>query len=226
MAGQPADRGLAGGIGVRVATTADAESIAAIYAPVVTGSAISFEETPPGPDEIGRRMLASPRLPWLVADDAGRVAGYAYASVHRQRPSYRWAADCSVYLDPAYRGRGLGRLLYEPLISEMRDLGYVSLFAGIALPNAASVGLHEAMGFRPVGVFSDVGYKLGSWRDVGWWQLRPREVPAAPEEPRPWDPARAPAWAPVPAAPEEPRPRAQAPAPAPAFDEAGGRGQP
>ncbi len=175
-------------IGVRAATAADAESVAAIYAPVVTGTAISFEETAPGPDEIGRRMLASPRLPWLVADDAGRVAGYAYASTHRQRPAYRWSADSSVYLDPAYHARGLGRLLYERLISEVRDLGYMSLFAGIALPNEPSVGLHEAMGFRPAGVFSNVGYKLGAWRDVGWWHLRLRDVPASPEEPRPWAP--------------------------------------
>lgn len=179
---------LAAAIRVRVASTTDAESIAAIYAPVVTGSAISFEEAPPGPDEIGGRMLGSPRLPWLVADDAGRVGGYAYASEHRLRPAYRWSADCSVYLDPGYRGRGLGRLLYEHLISEVRDLGYVSLFAGIALPNAASVGLHEAVGFRPVGVFRDVGYKFGAWRDVGWWQLRLRDLPADPGEPRSWAP--------------------------------------
>jgi len=180
------------GIGVRAATTADAESVAAIYAPVVTGTGISFEETPPAPDEIRRRMLASPRLPWLVADDAGRVAGYAYASAHRQRPAYRWSADCSVYLDPAYRGRGLGRLLYEHLISEVRDLGYVSLFAGIALPNEASAGLHEAVGFRLVGVFRNVGYKLGAWRDVGWWQRPLRDAPAGPVEPRPWAPATGP----------------------------------
>jgi len=154
-------------IGVRAATTADAESVAAIYPPMVTGTAISFEETAPGPEEIGRRMLASPRLPWLVADDAGRVVGYAYASTHRQRPAYRWSADCSVYLDPAYRARGLGRLLYERLIREVRDLGYMSLFAGIALPNEPSVGLHQAVGFRPAGVFRNVGYKLGAWRDVG-----------------------------------------------------------
>jgi L-amino acid N-acyltransferase YncA len=192
-----AGSGRAAGIGVRAATAADAESIAAIYAPVVAGTAISFEEAPPGPDEISRRMLGHPRLPWLIADDAGLVAGYAYASAHRQRPAYRWSADCSVYLDPRYRGRGLGRLLYEHLFPEMRDLGYVSLFAGIALPNAASVGLHEAMGFRPVGVFSDVGYKFGSWRDVGWWQLRLRDVPRAPEEPRPWVPATGPAYGPA-----------------------------
>lgn len=176
------------GIAVPAATGADAGSIAAIYAPVVADTAISFEETAPAPDEISRRMLGRPRLPWLVADDAGRVAGYAYASAHRQRPAYRWSADCSVYLDPGYRGRGLGRLLYGHLFRELRDLGYVSVFAGIALPNPASVGLHEAVGFRPVGVFSGVGYKLGSWRDVGWWQLRLTEGAAGPEEPRAWNP--------------------------------------
>ena len=177
-----------GGIVVRAATPGDAGPVAAIYAPVVETTAISFEETPPGPGEIARRMRASPRLPWLVADDRGRVAGYAYASAHRRRPAYRWSADCSVYLDPGYRARGLGRRLYQRLIGEVRGLRYVSLFAGIALPNPASVGLHEALGFRPVGVFGNAGYKLGRWRDVGWWQLPLREVPDAPGEPRPWAP--------------------------------------
>ena len=175
-----------GRIVVRDATPADAGDIAAIYAPVVGKTAISFEETPPGPGEIARRMRATPRLPWLIADDAGRVAGYAYASVHRARPAYRWSADSSVYLDPRYRSRGLGRLLYEHLINEVSNLGYMSLFAGIALPNDASVGLHEAMGFRPVGVFRDVGYKLGAWRDVGWWQLPLCEGPPSPDDPLPW----------------------------------------
>ena len=187
-------------ITVRAATPADTVAIAAIYAPVVTGTAISFEEEPPSPDEISRRMVAGPRLPWLVADDGGRVAGYAYASAHRARPAYRWSADCSVYLDPRYRGRGVGRLLYERLISEVRALGYRSLLAGIALPNPASVGLHEAVGFQPVGVFRHVGYKHGAWRDVGWWQLdlagqldlegQPDLAGAGPgadpAEPRPW----------------------------------------
>jgi L-amino acid N-acyltransferase YncA len=175
-----------GRIVVRDASPADAGDIAAIYAPVVGKTAISFEETPPGPGEIARRMQAAPRLPWLIADDAGRVAGYAHASPHRARPAYRWSADCSVYLDPRYRSRGLGRLLYEQLITEVSNLGYISLFAGIALPNVASVGLHEAMGFRPVGVFRNVGYKLEAWRDVGWWQLPLCAGPPSPDDPLPW----------------------------------------
>jgi phosphinothricin acetyltransferase len=183
---------------VRAATPADAAAVAAIYAPVVTGTAISFEEEPPSPDEISRRMADRPRLPWLVAEDGDRVAGYAYASAHRARPAYRWSADCSVYLDPGYRGQGVGRQLYERLIPVVGELGYRSLFAGIALPNPASVGLHEALGFQPVGVFRGVGYKHGAWRDVGWWQrfLNDQDVQDAmtdPAEPRPWPPTGTPA---------------------------------
>lgn len=180
----------AAGVVIRAAAPEDAGAISAIYAPLVGTTAISFEESPPDPAEISRRMLGRPRLPWLVAEDSGRVAGYAYASAHRQRPAYRWSADSSIYLDPEFHSRGLGRLLYERLIGEVRELGYMSLFAGIALPNAASVGLHEALGFQPVGVFRNVGFKHGSWRDVGWWQRPLRDVPPAPDEPRAWQPGR------------------------------------
>lgn len=132
-------------------------------------------------------MLSRPRLPWLVAADDGRIIGYAYASMHRIRPAYRWSADCSVYVDAAYHSSGIGRLLlYDRLIAEVAGLGYRSLFAGIALPNLASVRLHEAMGFQSVGVFRAVGYKHGAWRDVGWWQRELGELPSPPPEPRPW----------------------------------------
>jgi len=174
---------------IRAATLADVEAMRAIYAPMVTDTAMSFEESPPDAPEIIRRMLASPRRPWLVADVRDHVAGFAYASAHRQRPAYRWSADSSVYVDPHYQGQGLGRLLYERLINEVRDLGYVSLFAGIALPNDASVALHEAIGFRTVGVFRDVGYKRGAWRDVGWWHKTLASPPTHPGDPREWLPA-------------------------------------
>ena len=175
-------------VSVRAATTADAETIAAIYAPMVEASPTSFEEMPPDAVEVERRMQAHPRLPWLVAQTAGRVVGYAYAVQHRQRAAYRWCADSSVYVDPGHHGRGVGRMLYERLIEEMTALGYVSLFAGIALPNDASVGLHEAVGFRPVGVYRNVGFKHGQWRDVGWWQRVLVDPPSSPAEPRPWSP--------------------------------------
>lgn len=172
---------------IRAATPNDAAAIAAVYAPYVADTVISFEVTPPAADEIARRMSARPLLPWLVAEDSDRLAGFAYASLHASRAAYRWGVDVSVYLSADQTGRGLGRRLYEALFADVRALGYVAAYAGIALPNAASVGLHEAMGFRLVGVYRAVGYKFDAWHDVGWWELAlvdPR--PDRPAEPREW----------------------------------------
>jgi L-amino acid N-acyltransferase YncA len=180
------------GFEIRAARPADAGEIAAIYAPIVQDSVTSFEESPPDAAELQRRMLAEPRLPWLVAetpDPPCPIAGYAYASVHKRRAAYRWSADVSIYLAPGHRSKGLGRALYQRLFAEVRALGYVSLFAGVTLPNPASVGLHESMGFRPLGVFGQVGFKHGAWRDVGWWQLLLDDPPVPPDEPLPWLPA-------------------------------------
>lgn len=174
---------------MRAAEPRDADDVRAVYAPYIEESLASFEEMVPDVAEIARRMLAEPRLPWLVACEADRVVGYAYASHHRARHAYRWSVDFSVYLDASAHRRGIGRLLYERLMQEVRTLGYVTAYAGIALPNDASVGLHEALGFVPVGVFRSVGYKHGAWRDVGWWQLPLTEPPSNPEEPRAWTPA-------------------------------------
>jgi L-amino acid N-acyltransferase YncA len=175
-----------GTVEIRPARGADAEAICAIYGRVVTGTSASFEEVAPDRDEIVRRMTSRPRLPWLVAASDAGVVGYAFASRHRQRVAYRWAADCSVYVSEGRRGSGIGRRLYERFIDEMRALGFVSLFAGIALPNAASVALHESCGFRPVGVFPNAGFKHGAWHDVGWWSLRLAPPPDDPVEPREW----------------------------------------
>jgi phosphinothricin acetyltransferase len=177
---------------VRDAHARDAPALAAIYRPYVEQSAASFEDVAPDAGQLASRMRGTPRLPWLAAeDDAGRVVGYAYASRHRQRPAYRWAVECSVYLVPELRHRGTGRRLYSVLLPVLSELGYRRAYAGITLPNPASVGLHEATGFTLVGVYQRVGYKLGSWHDVGWWQLsleradHPRQPP---EEPKPWCP--------------------------------------
>jgi L-amino acid N-acyltransferase YncA len=172
---------------IRPARSSDAEAIRDIYEPVVNGTFITFEEVAPATEEIVRRMRSRPRLPWLVAETADGVVGYACARQHKARPAYRWSAECSVYVAEAHRGHGVGRRLYERLVAEVRNLGYVSMFAGVALPNPASVSLHEGMGFRPVGVFPHVGYKLRAWHDVGWWilPLLP-ELPAEPPEPRAW----------------------------------------
>jgi L-amino acid N-acyltransferase YncA len=156
---------------LRIATPDDAAAIATIYAPVVTDTAISFELEPPTADQMRRRLIGTlGRLPWLVSlDEMGLVSGYAYAGAHRERPAYQWSVDTTIYVHAASRGRGVGRGLYEALMAELTKLGYAQAFAGIALPNAASVGLHEAVGFKHIGVYEKVGFKLGAWRDVGWW---------------------------------------------------------
>ncbi len=174
---------------IRPAAVSDAVEIARIYQRYVTESAASFEEHPPAPDAIQQRMMSQPRLPWLVGVRSGDVVGYCYACQHRTRPAFRWSADVSIYLDAGERGRGAGRVLYERLLSEVRALGYVSVFAGITLPNEASVRLHESMGFTAVGVFRNVGFKQGRWRNVGWWQRALIDaLPTQPAEPQEWNP--------------------------------------
>jgi L-amino acid N-acyltransferase YncA len=170
---------------IRLARSDDAHSIAAIYAPYVGDTQISFEMVPPTADEIAGRLAKTlAQFPWLVAEVAGAVAGYAYASKHRERAAYQWAADVSVYLHKDQRGRGIGRALYTALFAILRAQGYVNVYAGITLPNPASVALHEAMGMTPVGVYRHVGYKAGAWHDVGWWQGALREPADDPAPPR------------------------------------------
>ncbi len=164
----------------------DAADCAAIYAPSVTRGVASLEAVAPDAAELGRRMdEVTARYPWLVAELDGIVAGYAYASQHRARASYRWSADVTVYVSGAHHRRGVGRALYGQLFERLARQGYYEACAGITLPNDASVGLHESLGFRPVGVYRNIAFKFGSWRDVGWWQKTLREhVPdATPTDP-------------------------------------------
>ena len=150
----------------------DAAACAAIYAPNVEASATSFEEQAPSAEEIATRIERTAAThPWLVAEADGEVLGYAYACRHRERPAYRWSADVSVYVAEAERGRGVGRGLYEGLFERLRNRGFRVACAGITLPNEASIALHESLGFVAVGVFRRIGWKVGAWRDVGWWQL-------------------------------------------------------
>jgi len=170
---------------IRVANPADAPAIAAIYAPYVTSSVISFEMIPPDEGEMANRLAKIlARFPWLVAVDGGTVVGYAYAGAHRERAAYQWAADVSVYLRENWHGRGIGRTLYTALFAILRAQGYFNVYAGITLPNPASVALHEAMGMVPVGVYHHVGYKADAWHDVGWWQGVVQALTADPQPPR------------------------------------------
>ena len=170
---------------IRLATSADAEAIAAIYRPIVAATAISFETVPPDAAEIARRIAATLEIaPWLVYQDGSGIAGYAYGSRHRERAAYQWSVDVSVYVGEGSRRRGIGSTLYQALFPLLRLQGFYAAHAGITLPNPASVALHEAVGFRPVGIYRGVGYKLGAWHDVGWWQLSLRDRIPEPHPPR------------------------------------------
>ena len=170
---------------IRLATAMDGADFAEIYRPAVVGSPISFEIEPPDGAEMSRRVTAAlARFPWLAFEDDGVAMGYAYAGTHRARPAYQWSAEVSAYVHEDARRRGVARALYTSLFAMLRQLGYCNAYAGITLPNAASVGLHESLGFRAVGVFHDVGYKLGRWHDVGWWERPLGERVAHPDPPR------------------------------------------
>jgi L-amino acid N-acyltransferase YncA len=167
---------------IRMATGADAARCAGIYRPFVDATAISFETEAPDESEMRRRIIETRRVyPWLVCEHRGVVVGYAYAGSHKARAAYRWSVDVSVYVDIAFQRHGIGRGLYTSLIRLLVAQGFVNAYAGITLPNAASTALHESVGFRRVGVYHNVGYKLGAWHDVGWWELglQPHRVPVS-----------------------------------------------
>jgi L-amino acid N-acyltransferase YncA len=169
---------------LRLAQESDAREVLRIYEPIVRDTAISFELAPPNEVEMRqriRKVLLSHI--WLVCEEGPRLAGYAYASRFRPREAYRWTAEVTVYVDSERRRRGVGRALYLSLLEALRVQGFLTAVAVIALPNEPSVKLHERLGFKAIGIFERVGYKLGRWHDVGWWQrtLRePEESPAAP----------------------------------------------
>ncbi len=158
---------------VRAADPArDAARCAAIYAPYVTEHWASFEIEAPDAEEMARRIARyAPTHGWLMAECAGQAVGYAYGSPHRERAAYASSCDVAVYIDGAFTRRGIGRALYGALLEQLRARGYHAAFAGIALPNPGSIALHEAVGFTPVGIYRQVGWKHHEWRDVGWWQL-------------------------------------------------------
>jgi phosphinothricin acetyltransferase len=184
---------------IRVASPDDALAILDIYAPFCEASPVSFETEAPSLEEMrGRITSVLDFFPWLVAEAEGRVLGYAYASRHRERAAYRWAADVSVYVRDDARCRGIGRALYTSLFAILRLQGIYNIHAGITLPNPASVALHETMGLRRLGVYESIGYKCSAWHDVGWWQLSLRSHDGPPAEPIAFELVReSPEWAAV-----------------------------
>ena len=170
---------------VRDATGQDASACAAIYAPYVSQTSVSFELDPPTPEQMALRInQAQDRHAWLVLEVDGRVAGYAYGHPFAERAAYRWSCQVSIYLERERHRTGGGRLLYEALLARLADRGYRRALAGMTLPNDASGGFHRALGFEPVGVYRQVGWKNGSWHDVAWVQKTILEGSGPPAEPR------------------------------------------
>jgi len=184
---------------IRLATVDDAASIAAIYAPYCENSAISFEMQAPSPEEMAKRIRTiGATRPWFVLEDTDatclaeargdererKLVGYAYASAHHERAAYQWSVSTAIYVSRTDQRRGVGRALYTTLFETLRHLGYFKATAGITLPNPASVGLHEAFGFTRVGVYRQIGHKLGAWHDVAWFEAEVQPVTENPAAPR------------------------------------------
>lgn len=169
---------------LRPVAASDAARIAEIYAPNVTNSHVSFDTQAPDADEIGRRIAAAHDIyPWLVAEEAGEVMGYAYAGAFRIRHAYRFTVEPSVYVAPEAKGRGVASLLYDRLHALLIAQGYTQAVAVVALPNDASIRLHERFGYTQSGLFRAIGYKAGDWRDVGYWQRALAPLTDPPREP-------------------------------------------
>ena len=170
---------------LRLATPADAAGCLAIYRPFVETSHTTFETDVPSLDEFARRIESTlAARPWIVAEENGRVVGYAYASPIKDRAAYQWSVEVAVYVAAEWRGRGVGRALYEALFRCLAGQGFVNAIGIIALPNDASIALHESLGFEKISHLKEIGFKLGKWHDSGWWQKRLASLPANPTPPR------------------------------------------
>ena len=163
---------------IRDAGRDDAAAIVAIYNHFIVNTAVTFEEQAVTDEEMSQRVadVQGGDLPWLVAEHEGMVVGYAYATRWRVRHAYRFSVESTVYLAPSFAGKGIGKLLYTALLARLNEHGYHLVIGGIALPNAPSVALHEALGFQKVAEFKEVGFKSGRWVDVGYWQLMLSEL--------------------------------------------------
>lgn len=154
---------------IRPVTITDAESILNIYKPYIETTATTFETTVPSIDDFAERIKTyTEKYPWLVAEESGKIGGYAYATKHRERKAYQWCVESSVYVLEEYHSKGVAKELYSTLFDILKRSGYVNVYAGITLPNPKSHSFHTKMGFEPVGVYRNIGFKLGKWHDVAW----------------------------------------------------------
>lgn len=171
-------------IKIRPATKEDGAALLKIYERYIRDTAITFEYEVPTVAAFSERIEnVLQQFPWLVCEIDGEVAGYAYAAKHRERAAYQWSADLSVYIDEKYHRQHIATELYTSLIALLKLQGYYSVFAGVTSPNPPSDAFHKAFGFEKVGVFQNVGYKLGAWRDVTWYKLSLADYPEEPKAP-------------------------------------------
>ena len=169
---------------IRMATMGDAAQVQAIYAPFCEDSPVSFEDVPPSVAEMASRITTlTQSYPWLVCEQANGIVGYGYSCKYRERAAYRWAVEVSVYVAPGWRGKGIGKGLLAALSALLQAQGFFRAYGGVALPNPASVALLKSAGFKPVGVYEKVGFKCGTWHDVGWWVSILRDAMPDPAEP-------------------------------------------
>jgi L-amino acid N-acyltransferase YncA len=169
---------------IRLASEDDASGILSIYTPYITNTSFTFETEVPAENEFKERINKySLKYPWLVCEKNGQIAGYAYASQYRERTAYQWSAECSVYVHDGFQRRGAAQALYSALFAILKRQGFMNVYAVINLPNDNSVALHERMGFTYFATYKKVGYKLGQWKNVGWWRLQLNEFVNEPPAP-------------------------------------------
>ena len=171
-------------IEVRLAAPNDAGEIIDIYSPSVLVTATSFETVVPPIEEMQKRIaFCLEKFPWIVCVIDGKISAYVYGSKHREREAYQWSCECSVYVGDEFKGKGIGKILYQLLFEIMKMQGFRNVYAGITLPNEASVHLHEKCGFRSFAMYENVGYKFGNWHTVGWWKLQINNYDLEPPPP-------------------------------------------
>lgn len=170
---------------IRLITENEAEQVLEIYKPFVLHSSITFEYDVPSREEFSQRIRTTiVKYPWLVCLYGNKITGYSYAGVHRYRSAYQWSCESTVYLLPEFHRKGIARILYETLFSLLRAQGYVNVYAGITLPNEKSVGFHQSIGFKEIGIYEKIGYKFGKWHDVEWFQFQLQEHNYDPSSPK------------------------------------------
>jgi L-amino acid N-acyltransferase YncA len=169
---------------IRLATPADANGILNIYSPYITDTSYTFETEVPSEEDFGIRIASYlQHWPWLVYEVDNVIAGYAYGASYRERIAYQWSVESSIYIHDDYQQRGIGAALYEALFAILKKQGYRNVYAVINLPNDKSVALHEKAGFQYFATYKNVGYKLGEWKNVGWWELIINDYTIEPEPP-------------------------------------------